>query len=90
MKELLLKLLKNKDTSAEIVSTLAEEYKPIFYSVLNEILKMLKDLADNKEYFEVEATMRRNMYDAYVGAGFTEIQALSLVKNGEISKPVGD
>ena len=47
-------------------------------------MEIYKDFANNTEYPVVVAKAKKNMYDAYVDAGFTEDQALALMINDNI------
>jgi hypothetical protein len=83
MNDAVMKLL-TSDNSEEVVKGLVDEYKPIIYQIGREILSMMKDYANNKEIFEVSATLKRNQFDAYVEAGFTEDQALAFILNDNL------
>ena len=83
MEETLLKLLMSGDKE-KIVSDFVGEYKPALYQFGREILIMMKDYANNKEVFEVSATLKRNQFDAYIAAGFTEDQAIAFILNDNL------
>ena len=79
-----IKLLSNSETSGAFVKTLVNEYKPLVYAIGNEILGVMKDFSNNKEYAECISTGRKNLFDAYVSAGFTEEQAMALLLNDNL------
>ena len=45
---------------------------------------IMKDYSDNTEYPAIYAKIKKNTYDAYVNAGFTEDQALAIMINDNI------
>ena len=45
---------------------------------------IMKDYSENTEYPAICANIKKNTYDAYVNAGFTEDQALALMINDNI------
>lgn len=71
--------MSNPEMIPTVVHILIEKYKPIVYGVLEELLVILEDYANNKKIQEINATADRNKYDAYVSAGFTEDQAFDLL-----------
>lgn len=77
-------ILENPDTIPALVPALVEKYKPAFYSVCNEVHNMLKDYANNTEYFETMAKIKKNIFDAYLSVGFTEDQATAFIINDNI------
>lgn len=77
-------MLENPDTIPALVPALVEKYKPAFYSVCNEVHNMLKDYANNTEYFETCAKIKKQQFDAYVNAGFTEDQAIAFIINDNL------
>jgi RNA recognition motif-containing protein len=54
------------------------------YSLAQEVVEVYKDYSNNTDYPAVIAKTKKNMYDAYVGIGFTEDQALALMINDNI------
>lgn len=48
------------------------------------IMEVYKDFANNTEYPATVAKVKKNMYDAYIEAGFSEDQALALMINDNI------
>lgn len=77
-------LLKNPETAPSLIPKLVEQYKPIVYSICNELLNMMKDYANNTEYFETHAKIKKQQFDAYVNAGFTEDQAIAFIINDNL------
>ena len=62
-----------------LVSEIIESYKPFVYGLLQEVVKIYADYANNTEVPALNAKVSKNKYDAYVVAGFTEDQAFSLL-----------
>lgn len=62
-----------------LVSEIIESYKPFVYGLLQEVVKIYADYANNTEVPALNAKVSKNKYDAYVAAGFTEDQAFSLI-----------
>lgn len=62
-----------------LVSEIIESYKPFVYGLLQEVVKIYADYANNTEVPALNAKVSKNKYDAYVAAGFTEDQAFSLL-----------
>lgn len=61
-----------------------EKYKPMAYEVANIIEDIYRDYSNNTEHPALVAKVKKNMYDAYVDAGFTEDQAMALMINDNI------
>lgn len=80
MEELLLRLLKESPESfIGLVHGYIEKYKPAVYEVGKEIVNVARDYANNTEICEIAATKKKNQFDAYVKAGFTEDQAIAFI-----------
>lgn len=62
-----------------LISEIIESYKPFVYGLLQEVVKIYADYANNTEVPALNAKVSKNKYDAYVAAGFTEDQAFSLL-----------
>lgn len=62
-----------------LISEIIESYKPFVYGLLQEVVKIYADYANNTEIPALNAKVSKNKYDAYVAAGFTEDQAFSLL-----------
>lgn len=58
-----------------LIKEYIEKYKPI---------EVYKDYSYNTDYPAVASKTKKNMYDAYVGVGFTEDQSLALMINDNI------
>lgn len=86
MNELLKELLKmeNPDAAAVLVKAFIEKYKTAAYSMLEDLHTIYKDYANNKEYFKTVATVKKNQYDAYLEAGFSEEQATAFLINDNL------
>lgn len=69
----------NPESVLPVVKEYVNKYKPFIYGLLHQILDIYKDYSNNTEYPEIIAKIKRNKYDAYVNAGFTEDQAFALL-----------
>ena len=68
-----------------IVREYINKFKPVAYDLAQEVVEVLKDYSNNMEYPAIIAKTKKNMFDAYVSAGFTEDQALALMINDNVS-----
>lgn len=84
MEELLKLLLKNEDMLTPIIKEYISKYKPMVYGLAQEAVEVCRDYSNNTEYPAIVAKTKKNLYDAYVEAGFTEDQALALMINDNI------
>ncbi len=84
MEQLLEILLTNPETASALIHEYAEKYKPAIYAVGKEMLTVFDDLSKNKEFFKVKARIRKNQFDAYCAAGFSEDQAMALLLNDNL------
>ena len=85
MNEMLQLLLEHPELiNKELVSGAFEKYKTSIYAILGTLFDCYKDLVNNEEYFEYGAKCKKNAYDAYVKAGFTEDQAFALIINDNL------
>ena len=83
--EKLLELMfENPETVPALIPELVKKYKPIIYSVCNELHSMVKDYANNTEWFETIAKIKKQQFDAYVNVGFTEEQAIAFIINDNL------
>lgn len=82
------KILELLTSNPELIMTVVKEYvgkyKPMVYGLAQEVVEIYKDYSNNTEYPAIVAKTKKNMYDAYVGVGFTEDQALALMINDNI------
>lgn len=74
----------NPEDFVEIARTYINKYKPAVYEICKEVLAVAKDFAENKEVCEIAATRKKNLFDAYVEAGFTEEQAIAFIINDNL------
>jgi len=79
MKNVINSLMENPKEAEELLKCIIKEYKPLLYTVCNEILEIYKDFAENIDYPATVAKSRMNMYKAYVDAGFSDNQAMALL-----------
>lgn len=77
-------MLENPETIPMLIPELINKYKPIIYSIGEEIHNILKDYADNTEYFKTSAKIKKQIFDAYIEAGFNEDQAIAFMINDNI------
>lgn len=84
MEEILKVLMENPENVGEIVKVYITKYKEPIYDILKELMVIAKDYSENTEYPAIQAKTKKNMFDAYVGVGFTEDQALALMINDNI------
>ena len=84
MEKILELLMSNPDLIMPVVKEYIDKYKPMAYSLAQEMLEVYKDYSNNTNYPAVVAKTKKNMFDAYVGVGFTEDQALALMINDNI------
>lgn len=82
--ELIKTFIENPEVGIAVVKTLANKYKPSVYQLGEMIMDIYKDFANNTEYPATVAKVKKNMYDAYLDAGFNEDQALALMINDNI------
>lgn len=84
MEEILKVLIENPESVGVIVKTYITKYKEPMYDILKELMVIAKDYSENTEYPAIQAKTKKNMFYAYVNAGFTEDQALALMINDNI------
>ena len=77
-------MMENPETIPMLISELVNKYKPIIYSIGEEIHNILKDYADNTEYFKTNDKIKKQFFDAYIDAGFNEDQAMAFMINDNI------
>ena len=77
-------MMENPETIPMLIPELVNKYKPIIYSIGEEIHNILKDYADNTEYFKTNAKIKKQIFDAYIDAGFNENQAMAFMINDNI------
>lgn len=80
--EKLLPLLENPELASTFLSNMVGRYMPILTAAANELFKagsQLQALYVESGYMTASAQARKAKYDAYITAGFTEEQAMSLL-----------
>ena len=76
-------LMGDPESQETAVKDLVAKYKPIIYTVVNEVFGVYKDLVTNEEWFAQTAQMKWKTYKALVDAGFTSEQAMAFMLNGD-------
>lgn len=84
MEKLIEVFMESPEAGFALLKTMIEQYKPMAYEIGNVVMDIYKDFASNTEYPATVAKVKKNMYDAYISAGFTEDQALALMINDNI------
>ena len=77
-------MMENPETIPMLIPEMVNKCKPIIYSIGEEIHNILKDYADNTEYFKTSAKIKKQIFDAYIEAGFNEDQAIAFMINDNI------
>jgi len=67
------------DTLETVIEALAEQFKPLLYTLAREGFEVYKDVVNNDDYFEQRAQMKWKLFAAYLDAGFREEQAMMLI-----------
>ena len=70
----------------EVIRNIVKQYKPIVYTILQELFEVYKDLANNEEVFKAQAKMKSNAYRAYMEAGFSSEQAMLFLLDSDITR----
>lgn len=84
MEKLIEAFMESPEVGFVLLKTMIEKYKPMAYEVANIIEDIYRDYSNNTEHPALVAKVKKNMYDAYVDAGFTEDQAMALMINDNI------
>lgn len=84
MEELIKVFMESPEAGFVLLKSMIEKYKPMAYETASILMDIYKDLANNTEYPTARAKIKKNMYDAYIAAGFNEDQALALMINDNI------
>lgn len=77
-------LMENPGTLTPVIKEYVNKYKPIAYSIAGELFGIFTDLTKNKEYYKTIAKHKKNLYSAYINAGFTEEQAIAFILNDNL------
>ena len=86
MEELITAFMESPESGFTLVKTMVEKYKPMAYEIGNIVLDIYKDFSNNQGYFDTVAKVKKNMFDAYIEAGFSEDQAFALIINDNIQR----
>jgi len=70
----------------EVIKNIIKQYKPIVYTILQELFEVYKDLANNEEVFKAQAQMKSNAFKAYMETGFSSEQAMLLLLDSDITR----
>ena len=84
MEKLIEVFMESPEAGFALLKGMIEKYKPMAYETVGIIMDIYKDFANNTEYPETVAKVKKNMYDAYLAVGFNEDQALALMINDNI------
>ena len=84
MEKLMEVFMESPEAGFALLKDIIKKYKPMAYETANIIMDIYKDFANNTEYPRTVAKVKKNMYDAYIAAGFNEDQALALMINDNI------
>ena len=79
---LISQIIEDPEAACFFLKTMVEKYKPLLKSAVACALDVGVDLQNQyavSEYVKAAAKSRKAKYDAYVAAGFTEEQAMSLL-----------
>lgn len=82
--KLIVEAMSDPDGAVEEMGGYIEKYKPIAYKALKYFVEIYADYVNNRQWSGLAAKAKRNMFDAYVGVGFTEDQAMALLLNDNL------
>ena len=84
MEKLIEVFMESPEAGFALLKGMIEKYKPMAYEVAGIVMDVYKDFANNTDYPATVAKVKKNIYDAYIEAGFNEDQALALMINDNI------
>ena len=84
MEKLIEVFMESPEAGFALLKGMIEKYKPMAYEVAGIVMDVYKDFANNIDYPATVAKVKKNIYDAYLEAGFNEDQALALMINDNI------
>lgn len=84
MEKLIEVFMESPEAGFTLPKGMIEKYKPMAYEVAGIVMDVYKDFANNIDYPATVAKVKKNIYDAYLEAGFNEDQALALMINDNI------
>lgn len=84
MEKLIEVFMESPEAGFALLKGMIEKYKPMAYETAGIVMDIYKDFANNSEYPATVAKVKKNMYDAYLAAGFNAEQALALMINDNI------
>lgn len=76
--------LADPDSLPEMIDEYVEKAKPLIHAAGKAVLDIYEEVANSDRYPKIRATSVKKMYDAYVGVGFNDDQALALLINDNI------
>ena len=79
LKNLLVTAINNPEVVPKLLQVLLDKYRPIIKEVSNEFLNVYEDYVHDYRRYQLSARDKWNEYQAYLGAGFNEDQAMKLL-----------
>ena len=83
---LLSTLIGDPEMLGETLRNAVSKYKPVIYTLLEELFTCYEDLANNHRVFAAQAAMKHNAYKAYMDAGFSKEQAMLLLLDSDAAR----
>lgn len=80
----LLTAMVDPDSLPETINEYTEKAKPLIRAAGKAVLDIYEEVASSDRYPKIRAMSAKKMYDAFVGVGFTDDQALALMINDNI------
>lgn len=79
LKDLLVTAINNPEVVPELLQVLLGKYRPIVREISNEFLNVYEEYVNDYRRYELSARDKWNEYQAYLGSGFNEDQAMKLL-----------
>ena len=83
---LLSTLFGDPEMMQEVIRNTIKQYKPVIYSVIDELLIAYEDAACSERFFKIQAQMKSQAHKAYMDAGFTDEQATLFLLDSDITR----